>query len=208
MVRSSNITFSSLCFLAIVILFFSCGTKKLDKNSLIRYVNHSKGLCKVQEVNGFKVQAKFLPYQLLVLQDLGLSKKNDTSKINALERKYSGQYYFQLSYSKNNKEAIRQLENFQRYSDMLQVMSFEMGKYIVGTNEKNDTLPLADYVFEQEYGMSSANNMMLVFKKESFSNSKQIDINIGEFGLGIGLMKFEFEKHDIEGIPLLSGFNE
>jgi hypothetical protein len=185
----------------------SCGPGKVSKDKLVSLIEHDPTLNQVQEVNGIKVRLKYCPYQLLVLQELGdanTPKYADTARLHALERKYSGQYYFRLSYSKDNKEVIRQLGSFQQYSDMLQVFSFELGRFINGSTEKNDTLSLADYAFEQDYGMSTASNAMLVFKRSDFDNAKSIRVNIGEFGLGMGSMNFTFPKDKIAGVPPLS----
>lgn len=128
----------------------------------------------------------------------------DTARIRALENKYDGQYYFKLSYSRAGKEVIRQLGSYDRYSDMLQVMSFEMGKYITAITDTHDTLALADYLFNQEYGMTNANHLVLVFKKQDLEKAKNFAITIEEFGLGIGITQFEFKKEDLDRTPRLA----
>ena len=89
---------------------------------------------------------------------------------------------------------------------MVHVLSFELGKYINASAENNDTVPLADFVFEQDFGMGASNDILLVFKKEDFKNSGNINVNIGELGFGVGNMKFIFRKKDIDNIPLLAGY--
>jgi hypothetical protein len=186
----------------------SCGPRKVSKTRLVSLIEHSKELNQTQEINGIKVQLKYCPYQLLISQELDNSKGDpkdpDTARLSALEKKYSGQYYFRLSYSKNNKEVIRQLGDFHRYSDMLQVFSFELGGFINASTEKNDTLSLKDYAFEQDYGMGSANTSLLVFNKNDFRDINTITVNIGEFGLGIGSMRFNFRQNELTGLPALS----
>jgi cbb3-type cytochrome oxidase subunit 3 len=194
-----------LFLILIVASFFSCNRKKFTKQSLNSYINHSAALNKEQEINGIKVRLKYIPHQLLVWQELGNAQTMDSSKINEIQKKYSGRYYFRLSYSKNNKEVIRQLGSYDRYSDLLQVMSFEMGKYITLYTDKRDTLPLGDFIFDQEYGMTNANNLLLAFNQEKSKSSNTIDIDVSEFGLGIGNTRFEFNKRDIDEVETLCG---
>jgi hypothetical protein len=61
---------------------------------------------------------------------------------------------------------------------------------------------LKDYAFEQDFGMSSANASLLVFARKDFDKSREICLNIGEFGLGIGEIRFIFDKKEMEGLPL------
>jgi hypothetical protein len=84
-------------------------------------------------------------------------------------------------------------------------MSFEMGKYITLYTDKRDTLPLGDFIFDQEYGMTNANNLLLAFNQEKSKSSNTIDIDVSEFGLGIGNTRFEFNKRDIDEVETLCG---
>jgi hypothetical protein len=158
----------------------------------------------VQEINGIKVRLDYVPHQLLVWQEMRSQPSMDSLKISRFQKKFSGQYYFRLSYSKSNKEVIRQLGSYDKYSDLVQVMSFEMGKYVCLYSDKKDTIPLSDFVFDQEYGMNNANKLLLEFKKERLENSNIIDIDVREFGLGIGNTRFEFRKRDIDKVEKLS----
>jgi hypothetical protein len=182
----------------------SCKSGHLSKQKLITLIDHSQWLHQDRKVNGIDVGIKFYPYQLLVLQELQNTNAEDTSLIASLEQKYRGQYYFRLSFSKDGKEVIRQLGSYQRYSDMLQVFSFELGKYINASTDKADNLPLLDYAFEQQYGTSRANNAVIAFKTSDFASADEIRINIGEFGLGTGNMQFIFKKSEIDKVPPIS----
>lgn len=192
------------CILPAILLLGSCGPGQVSRKKLIGIIERDHGLNQTREVNGIKVQARYCPYQLLVCQELQAGNRKDSTKVNELEKKYSGQYYFRLSFSKDNKEVIRQLGSYNQYSNMLQVFAFQLATYINATTDKNDTLPLRDYAFEQDYGMSSANTSLLVFKKSDFENAGVINLNIGEFGLGIGNVQFTFRQKDLKDIPSLN----
>jgi len=187
-------------------LLYACGSseKTMGRAALVKYINQpSNGLMQEQEVNGVNVRLSFQPTGMLVAQELPEGRTVDTAKVHALEKKYSRNYYFLLKYSKDGKEVIRQLGNFSRYSDMVQVFSFEMHRFINLTTSQHDTIPLADYLFEQTYGMGSGNTMLLSFEKEKLLHAGSIDINVGECGLGIGSLRFEFDPKKLERAPRL-----
>jgi hypothetical protein len=193
----------SIVIVAILLVNHSCRPGQVSKEKLLRIIDKDEQLTQTQEVNGIKVQAKYVPNQLLALQELSGMGKWNKEKLEEVERKYCTQYYFRLSFSKNDKEVIRELGSYDRYSDMVQVFSFEMGGHINASTENNDTLYLKNYAFDQDYGMSSANSCLLAFGKSDFERARQIRVNIGEFGLGIGSLRFVFDKDRLQDLPML-----
>jgi len=190
-------------FIVALLLFLcSCGIAKkssLDKAELLEYINDpDNGLTKEQEVNGVKVKLSFYPSSLLAEQE-----QTDSIPVEKLKGKYSGYYYFKARFSKDGKEAIRQLGDFSKYSDMVQMLAFRMNDYINLTTYNKDTLSMADYFFDQTYGMSDGNNLMLVFSRDQMKNANKFDINIAECGFGTGILKFSFRKEDLEKLPEL-----
>jgi len=186
-----------------LLLLFSCKEKRVGRDKLIGLINKSKTLHQTIEVNSIKVEFSYFPHELFVLQELGRSSRQDTAKISVFEKKYGSQYYFKVFFSKNNQEAIRTLGNFQKYSEMVQTMSFDMEKYVRVINDKSDTVYLKDFMFEQDYGLSNSNALLLVFDKDKFLRGKVHDIAIHEFGLGIGTINFRLEQNALNQIPKL-----
>jgi hypothetical protein len=190
--------------LLISLLFLlACSPGKVSRQKLISLIEKNPQLNQVQEINGIKIRLEYCPYELMALQELAGGKNADSATLNGLEKKYSGQYYFRLFFSKNNQEVIRQLGSYQQYSGMLQVFAFGLGGDINATTEKNDTVALRDYSFQQDFGMSTANTSLLVFNKADFKNTAVINVNIGEFGLGVGNVLFTFRQDDLNRVPLL-----
>jgi hypothetical protein len=188
--------------LALVIC--SCRPGQVSKQRLIDLIGKDKELSQSQEIKGIKVQLRYVPYQLMVAQELGsAANAGDTATLARLERKYSPQYYYRLTFSKDNKEVIRQLGSFHQYSDMLQLLSFDLSSHICASTERNDTLYLKDYAYQEEYGLSKENASLLVFARQDFSKDKEIRVRIDEFGLGIGELTFVFNKEEMEQLPLL-----
>jgi hypothetical protein len=194
--------YAVVAILSVVIALQGCHPGRVTKQRLVRMIDQDKDLTQTREVGGIKVQVKYVPYSLMVFQELEASGGADTGRLRVLERKYSPQYYFRLTFSKNNQEVIRQLGSFHQYSDMLQVLSFELGSHINALTGAGDTVYLKDYAFEQDFGMSSANSSLLVFARKDFDKSREICLNIGEFGLGIGELRFVFDRKEMEGLPL------
>ncbi len=179
------------------------GSRKLSKPELLTYINDKdNNLRKVQLVNGINIQLIYRPSSLLVMQEIEGADTVNADRIKILEDKYSDHYYFILKLSKEKKEVIRQLGSFSSYSSMLQVLAFDMQNYINLTAGK-DTVPVADYYFDQTYGMSDGNNVLLSFNKSNLKGKKTLFIHLGECGFGTGNVKFCFDKNDLDDVPVL-----
>ena len=200
----------SIALLTGLIACFACGSspKIVSRPEMIRYIQDKEhGLLQEQEVNGMVLPHECLGNEseasLLAAQELGDAQRASKTVIDSVEKKYAKNYYFLLKLSKGGKEAIRQLGSFSRYSDMVQVLSFQMHRFVNCTTPQKDTVPLADYLFDQTYGMSDANTVLLCFDKEKLGNKKELEVNIAECGLGTGNLKFKFNQKDIQHVPAL-----
>ena len=186
------------------LLLFGCRqTEPIGRSELQAYVaNKTNNLKKEQTVDGVRVEVMYRPSSLLVAQELEPLQVQDTSLIKNLEDKYSNHYYFIIKFSKENKEAIRQLGSFGNYSSMLQVLAFNMQNHI-SLRVEEDIIPVADYYFDQTYGMSNGNTILVSFNKMAFNNKNKFEIYISECGLGTGDIKFSFDRRDLEDTPRL-----
>lgn len=196
--------FSAIFLITLCCIGCSDRKESVSRSELVKYINDpDHKLFKVQDVNGINIRLTFQPASLMAAQELSADLKKDTQAISSIKKKYAGNFYFLLKYSKNNKELIRQLESFQRYSDMLQVLSFKMQSYINLTTPAKDTVLLSDYIFEQNYGMADGNSLLLVFSKDKLKTREVVEVNVAECGFGIGDLKFKFMKRDFDAIPEL-----
>jgi hypothetical protein len=196
----------SVCFLAAVLLLCACSSyrKQMSRVELISYINDKdNGLVKEQESNGVQVKLSFEPSSLLAAQQLSAMPAASKVVIDSTQKKYTANYYFLLKFSKGGKEAIRQLGSFSRYSDMVQVLSFQMHRFINLTTPQKDTIALADYLFDQTYGMSDGNTILLCFDRTKLIGKDQLHINVAECGLGTGNLTFSFNQKDISKVPVL-----
>lgn len=175
----------------------------MSKKELVAFIaNKDNGLLSEHQINDIDVRVQYQPSSLLVAQEIaGPDMRNNQRLIDSLEKKYSNSYYFLIKFSKNNKEAIRQLGSFDRYSDMVSVLSFELPRFINLTTPQKDTVELSDYLFDQTYGASDANTVLLAFAKEKLQGKSVLHVNLSECGFGTGNLKFSFKKEDIDNVP-------
>jgi len=184
----------------------ACSSKQrlMSRRQFVKYINDpNHGLVQKTKVGDVDVQLSYEPSGLLVAQELTAAGAGKKPVLDSLEKKYSHNYYFLLKFSKDNKELIRQLGSFSRYSDMVQVLSFQMQQYINLTTAVHDTVEMSDYAFEQTYGMGNANTLLIAFPKEKIGAADRLDVNLAECGFGIGSLKFNFDKKDIDRTPRL-----
>lgn len=198
--------FAGFAVLLAAALVVCCGQEKkiLSRTELIQYINDpGNGLKQTQEVQGIRAELRYQPSSLLVMQALGQENVADKKATDSLEKHYGKNYYFLLKFSKGGQEAIRQLGSFSRYSDMVQVFSFQMHRFVNLTTPQLDTIPLADYLFDQTYGMSDGNTILLCFDKAKLQDKDMLHINVAECGLGTGALQFSFKRKQIDRLPAL-----
>lgn len=173
----------------------------LTSEELTNYIaDPDNGLVQHGELNGYSIDVTYKPTDLLVQQEI--DDQTDASKIKVVRNKYSKYYYFILSLSKNNKEALHQVEGgVDQYSELVQTLSFRMGGYVNLTTSAQDTISTTDFVMNRTYGLSSATNLLFVFNKEKTIDKDWVQFNLNEFGLGIGNQRFRFKTQDLNNAP-------
>jgi hypothetical protein len=153
------------------------------------------------QLGEFKVEATYQPTDLFVLRELGTAKADSTS-LKRWFAKYGGHYYFILSISKNGKEAITATQMpYGEFSELLQTVSFRMGEYVNMTTAKQDTIPLADFIYNRTFGMASSSDVLMVFDKKKAANTDWVQINLKELGLGLGTQNFRFDRDRLDQVP-------
>ena len=188
--------------LFILIAVTGCTKEKLSEAELIQHIADSPHLSKSKKHQGFDVSVTFRPTDLIVAQELGREALKDSSHLSSLRRKYRDHYYFTLSLSKNNKEAIYQMPQTD-FSEIVQTLSFGMRPYVNMTTSGRDTVVVADYIFSRTYGMGSATMLMFVFDRQKMMDDQWIQFNLREFGMGLGNHNFRFQTDHLESVPEL-----
>ncbi|MEO1054990.1 MAG: hypothetical protein AAFX87_30430 [Bacteroidota bacterium] len=193
-----------MLWVSIVMTLTSCGTPEyLNEEELKAYVvDEDNHLTRFNESKGFRLQATYRPTDLLIAQELGSVQPVDSSELSRLKKKYQDYHYFVLSLSKENKEALYQSGGgFNQFSDLVQTLSFRMSEYVNLVTSEQDTIPVGDYIYPRTYGMGGATTLMFAFNKEKTKDMDWVQLNLEEFGMGIGPQQFRFETQYLENIP-------
>lgn len=186
------------------LLFFlvACSPSTMTEEELQAYVaDVDHGLRQSVEVNGYKAELTYRPTDLWVKQEIG-DKPVTSQEIEAFRKKYSSYYYFILSLSRDNKEALHTLDGgMGQYSELVQVLSFRMADYVTMTTSARDTIPVGDSMLNRTYGMSQSTDLLFVFNKEKAKDKDWVQFNLNEFGLGLGNQRFRFERKNLDNAP-------
>ncbi len=185
----------------LIVLLIGCEPKTFStEKELIAYIqDESNGLKVINDVGDYKVAVIYRPTDLLVKQEVG--EKPAKEAIEKARKKYQNYYYFILSLSKSGKEALDQSQGFGQYSEMVQRLSFRVPEFVNMTTSASDTIPVADFILNRTYGLSSSTDVLVVFNKEKAIDQKWVQFNLNEFGMGLGNSRMRFKVKDLEGCP-------
>jgi hypothetical protein len=186
----------------LIVLVGGCGVYHVDTvEELQHYVlNEGNGAVKQTRVNGIDLQVIYRPTDLLAERELRSQPSHE--KIDAVLKKYTGYYYFVLNISKDSKEVLID-KNDGSFGDLISTLSFRMADYVTLTTQIA-TIPVSDFIFDRTYGYGAATSILFVFDKKETLGSDWIQLNIGEFGMGLGNPSFRFLVEDLENVPRIS----
>src|SRR5690242_3057900 len=131
-------------YVGFIVLLFSCsGSDVLTPEELQSFIlDEENDLVKTAEVNGYKIQVAYRPTDLWVQQETG-DEPTDEATLTSLRKKYDSYYYFIVSLSKNEKEALHQVTGgMDQYSELVQTLSFRMAEHANLTTSAQDTIPV------------------------------------------------------------------
>lgn len=186
-----------LVLIHLTVLFQSCSPTIKSKADLQAYLtDQDNGLTGVVQKSDVAIKMTWQPWQLIANK---LGNQKDKSQNEASP--FSKNLYFILSLSKGNKELLRQLP-FETYSEMVQVLSFRMQNFISAELGETSIEPV-ECVFQQTYGMTEANMLLLVFNKKDVGAAENLTISLKEFGLGLGNLEFPFKLKSVNQIEKL-----
>ncbi len=193
---------SLLLFILAICVLSACTPEYLTEKELQEYVIESETLNKSREFKDYKIQMTYRPNDLLVAQELGGEIAPSKTELDRLTTKYKNYDYFIFSLSKDDKEALYAGSNgFDQFSELVQTLSFRMTNYVNATTSGADTLEVADYVFPRTYGMGMSTNLMFVFNKEKSLDDEWVQVNVKEFGMGLGNQVFRFNRKELDNHP-------
>jgi hypothetical protein len=180
----------------------SCGTPEyLPEAELSAYcLDEDHGLTKTVVSGDISMRLTYKPTDLLVAQEMRSFTNPSDDRIVTLRKKYGSYYYFILSLSRSGKEVLGASGNHAEFSELLQTISFRMGE-VVNLTTPRDTIPLADFIYNRTFGLSTSTDILLVFDKSAAKDAEVIQIHLDEFGLGVGKQVVEFKVGDLNAAP-------
>jgi hypothetical protein len=187
-----------------LLCLFGCTNSEVQTaEELNRFIlDPENNLIQKAEINGYNISVSYRPTDLLVYQETG-NEPVDDRVLNDLRKKYSSYYYFILSLSKDNQEALTPSDGMAQYSELVQVMSFRMNDYVTMTTSAKDTIPVGDFMLNRTFGIGQSTDILFVFNKEKSIDKDWVQFNLNEFGLGAGNQRFRFKVADLANVPRL-----
>lgn len=175
----------------ILMVFTGSGCRRTihSKDELRRYIaNKENGLLSEKKTHtGISVKLSYLP-AVLLRKDMHIQDR----------------HYFLFNLSKDGRELLRQVD-FNTYSDLLRVLSFRMAPLISLVADGKQPVQADDCFFQQTFGMTAANELLIVFDGRKIGKARRFNIKISEFGLNTGDLNFDFAAKDIQKV---SGITE
>lgn len=186
----------------VLLLLGSCTQTPMTADELSAYVmDEDNGMTKVVKAGDTHVEVMYRPTDLWVHQELG-EQSPDEVRVKEIRSRYELYYYFVLSLSRNEKEALHQLSGgMPQYSELVNTLSFRMHDYVNMTTSAQDTIPVGDFILNRTFGMSQSTDVLFVFSRQEVKESEWVQFNLNEFGLGVGNQRFRFRVKDLEGAP-------
>lgn len=186
------------------ILFVGCGSNSYNsKEELWAYLledNH--GYHQSKEINGLLYELTYKPTDLLVEQELNEIYSAD--EVQSLRDKYGDYLYFNLSISSHGKELLSQSINREAFGEMVNQLAFGMEQKLTLITQKQDTIPLQDYVYPRLYGMGNSTDLLLVYENNLEMNDEEIlRLTIEDFGFSTGEVSFQIPTQSFKEQPQL-----
>jgi hypothetical protein len=184
-------------FFLVLCFMFSCKHTINNRSQLIQYVNDlENGLTSHKEINNITTSVNYTPWQLFAIKEKDIRDREKFSSKYQLKDKL----FFVFSLSFKNRELLKQL-NYEQYSEIIQVLSFKMNEFIELIPDSGQPVEPEICQFQQTYGLSKANSLIIAFKKNRILSYKHLTVRINEFGLNTGNLNYVFNVNDINRIP-------
>jgi hypothetical protein len=172
---------------------------ELLPSELVRYVDDPEnGLTQVKIIGEYKYELKFCPADYMIANEFRTDHLDD--KLYQKRKKdFENLNYYRLRISLSESNSDVMYSNLQEPSDYFSrdsYLAFEFKNQIKTIS--NDTLPCELYHFVNSHSVTPYADIIMAFAK-SENESPMVLINDVVFGSGI--LKFYFDKENIEKIP-------
>ncbi len=194
----------SCCLLIFSLALMHACTERsqYSETDLIKYLSSNERFFKTSTSGDITLRVTYRPTDLMVAQELrGIAHPTEQAITHA-RQKYDHHYYFIMSLSRSGKELLTpSATGMAQFSELLQTISFRMHEVVNMTTFGGDTIPVADYVYNRTFGLGSSTDLLFVFERTAAQDQEWVQLNINEFGLGIGRQFLRFRVTDLENAP-------
>lgn len=182
---------------------YGCQKSDLRGNEYRKYIEkESNGLNQVKQIGDMHFQVQYCPTEYLLMKEF---KTDDLSEQVVEERRKGneGLLFFKLRISADGSNDVLNyhLNSGDDYYARIQYLSYGFEEDIALLNERDTIFP-ALFHFERTYGIAPFADFMMAFETTpKADNDYQVVIDDRVFDTGI--LKFTFEKQDLQNIPNL-----
>lgn len=189
--------------LIVILTTIGCAPKALNQSDLHAYIRDSQnGLSSSKLSDQLEMRVSYRPTDLMVYQEIG--NRQDSLLRSKLQGKYKPYMYFILDLSAGDKDLLYGLSaNQSSFSKNLQTLSFQMGDFIQLISANQDTVSLADYVYDRNFGFRKSSSLLLAFLREDLEHATSFNVQIREFGFDTEIQNFFFSNEHLQNVPKL-----
>lgn len=198
---------NSLYFIMLMLcLNTACSTKQVlgPKEYLSWIASNDAAINSTKDIGNYTIAIKYLPQDYLTLKEFETPYTNiDKKKFDETSKKFAGHHYFlmRITDSKTGQSVLRSNgADYGKYAERLNYFAFNAQndfKLVDGI----DTIDCVLHHFENNYSLSPINDITIVFPKKTIDNNMVFIWN--DPVLGLGTIKFAFDKEDLKTIPTL-----
>lgn len=180
--------------LIIILIVCSCNRTFDSKEELVRSIYGSDGDYEFRDsLSSVSYTLRYRPTDLMASQEidhLSNLKENET-----IRQKYNKYLYFDLSMSVNNQEVLNAaVTDNTQFSQILNELAFNISENVHLYSDRNDTIPLVDFIYPRMYGMSNSTALLIAFRRDStLYNCKSLYMTINAFGISDKEVIFEVD---------------
>jgi hypothetical protein len=193
---------SVVYLLGLMLLIAGCEKSTVSVNEYIEYMHDKEmGLIQTKEMDGLVIKVRYLTPELMALNELksiSVSREVFDSTLNG----YQGLKYYSMSMMPSNGGHVYGFLKDEGISaeDIEAHLNFD-GQADYKLISGKDTAKCVLYTFAKTYGLAKQFDVVLGFDVKSSPGGEDIMLEMDASFLGRGLLKFRYERDDINGIP-------
>lgn len=203
--KGTKYTCIAIALIGLTSLLLGC-KGKVSEAKLTDYIKNPKnGLFHEKTVNGVTYQVYYRPSDFIVKLMLSTEDSITEQKVDSLRSEIGKQLYFIISISRRGTDALESFAGDRAtYSAMVQQLAFGLYEQVTLTTNLSDTLQLLDYVYPRTYGYSGTASMLFTFERKDLQLYEWLSLQVKDFGLKTGDLRFKFYTKDIQETPELN----